>query len=186
MEVIELKELYENSVRSFTTLMLQMVQNHLNSVEGYDDVMQDHWANLYPHRTITDGTEVEGCLEFLNQLNKALKDAEVQTISNAQYFWNETDTPEIAEMLIGFIGYKVDDNLAECARMVKQKAQNTLNKAKKKRTTANYRKLLGMFMDDIIPMANDYGYDLVDEKKQLTLSGLYLLEWFKHKYWNEY
>ena len=28
MEVIELKELYENSVRSFTTLMLQMVQNH--------------------------------------------------------------------------------------------------------------------------------------------------------------
>ena len=47
MEVTELKELYENSVRSFTTLMLQMVQNHLNSVEGYDDVMQDHWANLY-------------------------------------------------------------------------------------------------------------------------------------------
>ena len=70
--------------------------------------------------------------------------------------------------------------------MVNQKAQSTLNKAKKKRTTANYRKLLGMFMDDIIPMANDYGYDLVDEKKQLTLSGLYLLEWFKRKYWNEY
>ena len=87
MEVIELKELYENSVRSFTTLMLQMVQNHLNSVEGYDDVMQDHWANLYPHRTITDGTEVEECLELLNRLNKALKDAEVQTISNAQYIW---------------------------------------------------------------------------------------------------
>ena len=181
MEVIELKELYENSVRSFTTLMLQMVQNHLNSVEGYDDVMQDHWAEA-EFSVTRNRNNVTDCLEFLSKVGKAINDAVAQEEAFEKHFKTfEVEPRLIAKMLVGHIGFKVDKKLVECSRMVKISAGEILAKKKKKMSKVERENLVREFMGIVIPMAKKYGIHLTCDGGSLDLNGMYLEGWFLEK-----
>lgn len=183
MEVLEMRKLFTNSVRNLAMMMDQLVNDQADRAMIDDEVMQDHWANTHPIFTLHEETEVAECLEFLGRVHRALEDVVTQKMYSSHYFtWKEEDEALIAEMLVGFIGYKVDGTLAECARRVKQTADDVLAKVGKKKSKEQRNRLLGEFMDSIIPMVRDYGFELLDNEKNLELNGLYLMNWFKRKY----
>ena len=182
MDIIELKKISDASVFTAAVCLECGMEVMLKEARGVDNVMQDHWLYALGCSRLREDSSTTECLQLIQKAEKAINEYVVQMTSANQHFSrDETEAPLIAEMLIGSIGHAVDDNLAECSRKVKEAADRVLTKKKRKVSDAECEKMLSEFMDSIIPMVREYGYELVDYERLLDVNGLYLESWFWDK-----
>ena len=182
MELKEINGLCEKGLCDLAKAIEVTLKGELEKVKDVNWVMQDHWADALHQSRYRDENNVFESLNFLRYAMRAMKNAEAQKETESMFFGrNETEVALIAEMLIGWIGYGVDDELAELSYKVKEIADGILAKKKKKMSDAACKKLVREFMDTVIPLAEKNGFRLTDENKILDLSGSYLEGWFWNK-----
>lgn len=182
MELKELNGLCEKGLCDLAKAVESILKGELEKVKDVNWVMQDHWADALHSSSFRDENDVFESLNFLKNALRAMKNAAAQIETESVFFGrDEPEVTLIAEMLIGWIGYGVDDELAELSYNVKEIADRILAKKKRKMSDAACKRLVREFMDTIVPLAEKNGLRLTDENKILELNGSYLEGWFWNK-----
>ena len=184
MDCLELKSLFETSVRCLAISMQEAMKRQLMLLDDNDYAMNDHLAESMPTSELYEGSDVKDCLEGLTSMHKALQEIEDFEVWAAKNFSiRDWEAPKIASLMMGYVaGYKNKD-LPKCAIEVLNIARDLLGSSSKTPSGSEYAKLLEIFMDRVKETTEKYEIDL-EWGDACSLPLNYLTAWFEDKYYN--
>lgn len=184
MDCLELKSLFETSVRCLAISMQEAMKRQLMLLDDNDYAMNDHLAESMPTPELDEGSDVKDCLEGLKSMHKALQEIEDFEVWSAKNFGiRDWEAPRVASLMMGFVaGYKKKD-LPKCAVEVLSIARELLGSASDEPSDSEMAKLMEIFLKRVKETTEKYEIDLEwDDAHSLPLN--YLMAWFENKYWN--
>lgn len=184
MDCLELKSLFETSVRCLAISMQEAMKRQQMLLDDNDYAMNDHLAESMPTSELYEGSDVKDCLEGLTSMHKALQEIEDFEIWAAKNFGiRDWEAQKIASLMMGYVaGYKNKD-LPKCAVEVLSIARELLGSASDEPSGSEYAKLLKIFMDRVKETTEIYEIDL-EWGDACSLPLNYLKAWFEDKYYN--
>lgn len=184
MNLLEVKSLFETSVRCLAISMQEAMKRQLMMVEDGDFAMNDHLVFSLPQMELHDESDVEKCLESLKSMYRGLQDVEdFYMWDNANFSYLDWEAPQIATLMMGFVAGFKNENLPPCAIEVQNLSRELLRSASGKPNDVEFRNLRDEFISRLKAITDKYGIDLGWEEKYSLPLG-YLNDWFKSKYWN--
>ncbi len=184
MDCLELKSLFETSVRCLAISMQDSMKRQLSLLDDCDYAMNDHIAESMPAIALYEGSDVMDCLKGLKSMLGALQDIkDFETWSAKNFGSRDWEAPQLASLMMAFVaGYKKEE-LPKCAVEVQNIARELLRMASKEPNDEEFVKLRDIFLDRTKETAVKYGIDMEwDDPFSLPLN--YLIGWFENKYWN--
>jgi hypothetical protein len=183
MDLLEVKSLFENSVRCLAISMQEAIRRQLFLLTGGDLAMNDHLVSHLPLSGLYDDSDGEECLEALKNMYKGLLAVE------AFFYWDyqnfsilDWEAPELATLMMTTVGGFKDENLPPCAIEVQNLSRELLRSVSGEPNDIEFNKLLKKFLDGTKKIAEKYHIDLeLGDGYSLPMG--YLADWFKYKYW---
>ena len=185
MDLLELKSLFENSVRCLAISMQESMKRQLLLLDDSEFAMNDHLAESMPTPALNESSDVMDCLDGLEMMRNGLQEVENFEFWSAKNFsLRDWEAPQIATLMMGFVsGYK-NENLPKCAIEVRNIARELLGQASDKPNDIEFAKLLEIFLDRLKETTDKYGISL-DWSDTCSLPLNYLAGWFEKKYWEK-
>lgn len=185
MNTFEAKNLLVNSLRCLAMSMEQIRLREIEKVEGDDEPMQDHLAECTCCLTPYEGSSIEDCCKYLQNLYKGFKEASDHEIKLERTFnLADYDIAHLCDIVRGFIGHGFHDDLVACATEIAgiyKKALQALGHY------VQSEKGCDQFVGDILPQA----IEIIKKHKLMywkegdySVTIGYLVSWLKKKYWN--
>ena len=183
MDLLELKSLFETSVRCLAISMQEAMKRQLTLLDNSDFAMNDHLVESMPTPALYEDSKVETCLDALKRMHDGLQNVEdFERWSAKNFGLRDWDAPQIATLMMAFVaGYK-NENLPKCAIEVQNIARELLRLASKEPNDKEYAKLLEIFMDRVKETTDKYHIDL-EWSNPVSLPLNYLTGWFQNQYW---
>ena len=183
MDLLEFKNLFENSVKCLTISMQEAMKRQRMLLDDCDFAMNDHLVESMPSAALNEDSDVGTCLECLKRMHEGLQDVADFEIWVARNFGlRDWEAPQIATLMMGYVaGYKYKD-LPKCAVEVQNIARDLLRFASDEPNGTEYARLLKIFLERVKETTDKYHIDLEwDDACSLPVS--YLTGWFEDKYW---
>ena len=184
MDLLDVKVLFENSVRCLAISMQEAMRRQCSLLDDNDYAMLDHLGDSMPVPRLDESSDAKDCLRGLVSMHKALQEIEDFEIWAAKNFGiRNWEAPRIASLMMGFVaGYKKKD-LPKCAVEVLSIARELLGSASDEPSDSEMAKLMEIFLKRVKETTEKYEIDLEwDDAHSLPLN--YLMAWFEDKYWN--
>ena len=184
MDCLELKSLFETSVRCLAISMQEAMKRQLMLLDDNDYAMNDHLAESMPTSELYEGSDVKDCLEGLTSMHKALQEIEDFEVWAAKNFGiRDWEAQKIASLMMGYVaGYKYKD-LPKCAVEVLSIARELLGSASDEPSDSEMAKLMKIFLKRVKETTEKYEIDL-EWGDACSLPLNYLTAWFEDKYYN--
>lgn len=183
MDLLDVKNLFDNSVRCVTLSMQETIRRQLNRLDDDDYAMNDHLAESLRSQ-LNEGSDADECIEALERMRKALQQVEDFEEWSHEHFSNrDWEAPKLATLLMAMVAGFRNEQLAKCAIEVQNMTRELLRLASKKPNGGEFAKLLEIFMDRLKETAEENGIDL-QWSDTCSLPLTYLTAWFEHRYWN--
>ena len=184
MDCLELKSLFETSVRCLAISMQDSMKRQLSLLDDCDFAMNDHIAESKPVPELNEDSDVKDCLEGLKSMYKGLQEIEAFEVWSAKNFGiRDWEAPRVASLMMSFIGGYKNDLLPKCAIEVLNIAKELLGSASGKPSGSEYAELLEIFLDRVKETTEKYDISL-EWGDACSLPLNYLTAWLENKYWN--
>ena len=184
MDLLEVKSLFENSVRCLAISMQEAMKRQLMKLDDGDLAMNDHLVFSLPTSELYEDSDMETCLEALKSMYKGLQDVE------AFYYWDHNnfsyhdgEAPLLATLIMAMVTDFKNENLPQCAIEVQNLSRVLLRSASGKPNDIEFHRLLDKFLEGSKEITRKYNID-IEWGQDYSLPLGYLASWFKRWYWD--
>jgi hypothetical protein len=185
MDLLDVKNLFETSVRCLAISMQETMRRQLTLLDDGDYAMNDHIAEAMMIHTRIGSADVKDCLKGLGRMQRALQEIEdYEHWSRKNFSQQDSEAPQIASLMMAFIdGYK-NEKLPLCAIEVQNMVRALLSTSSDKPNDKEFGRLMVTFIEQLKIITDQYGIDL-EWEDGCSLPVNYLTDWFQNRYWNK-